>query len=185
QDIGIGGDVVGAEDVHAPVEAALQFVHVVGDVGQAVGGLTGAFHEHGVFLFAEGRGAVPDRPVLVVHQVFGPQAVEHAFQGAVAVQVVFVEEVVHADLHALQGALDVGEDAFFGDGLEGRVVLGEVGAHAMTVHELAGDVPDVFAFVPALGEVEGLVEADFDAVAAGTHQIVADLAVAGGHAFAQ
>ncbi len=66
--------VVGAEDRHQQVEAALALVEVVGDVGGEVGLLAVGAHHDAVFLVAEQRGAEPGRAVLLEHVAVRAQA---------------------------------------------------------------------------------------------------------------
>jgi hypothetical protein len=53
--------VVGAPDVDDALEAALELVHVIGDVGGEVGGLAVLAHHDAVLLVAEGGRAEPER----------------------------------------------------------------------------------------------------------------------------
>ena len=53
--IGHGGDVVGAENIDHPVIAALEFIAMVGDVRQPVGGLAGTLDDHPILFLAETR----------------------------------------------------------------------------------------------------------------------------------
>ena len=69
---------VGAEDRHQQVEAALALVEVVGDVGSEVGLLPVGAHHDAVLLVAEERGPEPGRAVLLEHVAVRAQAPERA-----------------------------------------------------------------------------------------------------------
>ena len=59
-------EVVRAQDIDGDVEAALQLVAVVGDIGQGIGGDAIALDHHPIFLIAECRAAEPGRRLIAL-----------------------------------------------------------------------------------------------------------------------
>jgi hypothetical protein len=74
--------VIGAPDVDDALEAALELVHVIGDVGGEVGGLAVLADHDAVLLVAEGGGAEPERAGLLVEVAGLAQALDGAVDGA-------------------------------------------------------------------------------------------------------
>jgi hypothetical protein len=67
--VGIGVNVVGAEDVDAEVVPPLELPGMVCDVGKPVGGFSGAFDENGILFLAVLRRPEPDRPLAVIGEI--------------------------------------------------------------------------------------------------------------------
>ena len=102
--------VVGAPDVDDPVEAALQLVHVVGDVGGEIGGLAVVAHHHAVLLVAVVGGAKPPGTVLLVEVARFAQAVDDLVHRAGLHQGALRVPLLVADAEQLQVVADVVED---------------------------------------------------------------------------
>ena len=66
QHVWIGVLVVGAKNIHQQVVAPLQFVGVVGNVGQPIGGLTGALDQDPVVVAAQPGPPQPGGVVFLV-----------------------------------------------------------------------------------------------------------------------
>ena len=139
--------VVGAEDVDELVEAAVQLVPVVGDVGGEVGRLAAGLHERAVLLVArELRGAQPQRALALVGEAVGDQLLARPVPGArrALVERALEEPVVEADAVAVQRLADLRhQDLDAGRGeLLGRLLRG--------AGDLLGHHGDVRALVAVL-----------------------------------
>jgi hypothetical protein len=102
--------VVGAPDVDHPVEAALELVHVIGDVGGEVGRLAVLAHHHPVLLVAEGGGAEPQGARPVVELAGLAQALDGLVDRALLGEGALGEPLVVLDAELGQVVADVVED---------------------------------------------------------------------------
>ena len=115
--------VVGAEDVDRALEAAVELVQQVGDVGREVGGHAVLAHHHAVLLVAEGGGLEPQRAVALRHVALGLQRVDRLRHRPGGGQRALAEPVVVAHAEFAEVLLDVGQ-APFEAGVEHQPVVG-------------------------------------------------------------
>ncbi len=150
-DVAVGRLVVGAEDVDDPIETSSELVHVVGDVGQPVGGFTRRLDQNPVLVEAEIGAAEPDRALLLVGEPLLAKGREHRVHGAVLVEARLVEVDVEVDAHPPERAADLGEERLLGELLEAidRRLRPSV---PLQIDDPLGNLSDVLAVVPVLGE---------------------------------
>src|SRR5262249_25009380 len=117
--------VVGTLDVDHAVEAAREFLPMIVEVRQEIGGLPAALHHHAVALEAERSGAQPLRAALLVEQARALEIGEHAVGLARIVEIALVGVDVELDADRFERLADLAEDLRLG-GLAKDAVAGLV-----------------------------------------------------------
>lgn len=65
-----------APHVNHPIEAALEFLQMIGDVGSEIRGLAIIAFDHPILFVAKGAGAKPQRPVFFIDVAGGAQPMQ-------------------------------------------------------------------------------------------------------------
>ena len=123
---------------------------MIGDVGEAIGGLPRALHENLVGGETERRQLEPHGPLPLVDPARLPQAGERVVDRALAIETVLVEVNVEANTDPVERLADIVKDRLLG-GLAKRrqiVASGELGV--VRVNERIRDVADVVSLVTAV-----------------------------------
>ena len=155
-DAGDVPDVVDPPDVDQMVEPARVLVQVVGNVGGEIRRPPVAAHDHAVLVVAESRRPEPERAVLLVDQVPGPQRVEAPADRAAVVQTPLAEPRVEPDaelFEALANLLDHHADGQFLDPRQARRTgVGQAGT--LGLEDPLRDLRDVRPLVAVRGDLE-------------------------------
>ncbi len=93
---------VGPPDVDHPVETALEFLHVVGDVGGEVGRAAVRLDQHPVLVVAVSGGAEPQRAVLFVAQTLVGELGQLGADHVAIIETLLAVPVVEPDPEGLQ-----------------------------------------------------------------------------------
>ena len=148
------------------VKSAAEFILMVGDIDEKVGGLALAGHQHTVFFVAEGGGAEPERPLghkgearllqLGKHSLLGAGFAQSAFaEPGVVMDAIFIQTGTLPPQHLIQGH-PAQENGAFRLRQAGVVV-------AVSPHNLARQIAEILPVVAILGK--RLLEAEFIHVA--------------------
>ena len=152
------GNVVGAEHIDDQIEAALQLVDMIGDIGGAIDRLAiGPGTDQNAVLGQSKRlAAKPHRALVFGDQPALAQTFDHRINLAVANEIELVGEDVETDSQFSAGFVDVREDRFLGRGAEDLEVGIVLELVAVNGDELARDVRMYSPWYPSCGKAASI-----------------------------